>query len=77
MTFEEYLSYWEQDIKVAAKIESKREDIVEFLEENGEHIPEDLRQQISSETDLDVLKAWQKTAFRSNSIAEFRKETNL
>ena len=77
MTFEEYLSYWEQDIKVTWTIESKWEDIIEILAEKGENIPEDLRQQISSETDLELLKTWQKAAFRSNSIAEFRKETNL
>ena len=85
MTFEEYLSYWERDIKtegkiegrLEGKIESKIEDIVEILEDQGEKIPEDLRQRINSETDLEVLKTWRKAASRSNSIAEFRKATDI
>ena len=77
MTFEEYLSYWEQDVKAEGKIESKIEDIMEILEEQGESVPEDLRQQIRSETDLEVLKTWRRAASRSNSIIEFRKTVNL
>lgn len=69
--------YWGEDIKkkskLEGKIEGRIEDIVEILEEYGESIPEDLRQQINSETDLEVLKTWRRAASRSNNIAEFRK----
>lgn len=77
MTFEEYLDYWGRDIKRECKIESKIEDILEILGEQGENIPEDLRQQISSETNLEVLKKWHKEAARNNSIAEFRKVAGI
>ena len=75
MTFEEYVYYREQDAKMEGKIEGKLEsrieDIMEILENYGENISDSLRERISSETDVEVLKSWLKIAAKSSSIAEF------
>ena len=73
MTFEEYVQYRERD----ARIESKIEDIIEILEEYNDDIPEDLRQRIASETDLNVLKLWHKTAAGSRNITAFRESVGI
>lgn len=47
--------------------------ILELLEEYGE-VPENLREQIEAEADMETLKKWLKLAARVESIEEFRKE---
>ena len=75
MTFEEYVYYREQDAKMEGKIEGKLEsrieDIMEILENYGENISDSLRERISAETDVEILKSWLKIAARCDSIAEF------
>lgn len=77
MTFEEYVQYRERDARMEGKAESKIEDIIEVLNGYGDSLPEDLREQISVETDLNTLKLWLKIAARSRNIAEFRKSAGI
>ena len=71
MTFEEYMYYREYDAKMEGKLEGKIEDIIEILENYGEDISNALRERISSETDVEILKSWLKIAAKCDSIAEF------
>ena len=76
MTFEEYVYYREHDAKMEGKLEGRLEGrlqgrLEEKLENYGEDISNALRERISSETDVEVLKSWLKIAARCDSIAEF------
>lgn len=53
-----------------AKLEGKIEDILDCLEELGV-IPEELRERILKETDLEQIKKWLKLAVKVDSIEEF------
>ena len=66
MLFEELLEMERRQTKLTERIET----ILEFLEELGT-IPDDLKQCIISEDDLDVLKDWLKIAARATTIEEF------
>lgn len=66
MRFEELLQDKWRDGLAEGKIES----IFELLQEIGE-VPEDLRKQIESQTDLETLSQWLKLAAKSASIEEF------
>lgn len=46
------------------------ESIIEFLSEYGE-IPEELKEKICSEKDVNVLKGWNKLSARVTSVEEF------
>ena len=61
---------WE-DIRREARLEGKRESIVDFLEELGV-IPEDIKSRIMSETRESVLKLMSKAAFGATSFEDFR-----
>ncbi len=52
------------------RVEGKAESILELLEELG-RIPEDLRQRILSEKNLEILKKWHKTAAKAESLEAF------
>ncbi|MBD5459557.1 MAG: hypothetical protein HDR26_01255, partial [Lachnospiraceae bacterium] len=52
------------------KAEGKAEAVLDFLEEKG-HVPEQLREKIMGQNDLDILKKWLKLAVRTESIGEF------
>ena len=56
---------------VKGKIETNIEYILEALAELGA-IPSDLKAQICSQKNLDLLKKWFKLACKAKSIAEFR-----
>ena len=76
MTFEEYVYYREQDAKMEGKLEGRLEGrlqgrLEEKLENYGEDISNALRERISSETDVEILKSWLKIAASSNSVEEF------
>ena len=84
MTFEEYMYYREHDAKMEGKLEGRLEGrlqgrlegrlqgrLEEKLENYGEDISNALRERISSETDVEILKSWLKIAARCDSIAEF------
>ncbi len=51
----------------------KAESVIEFLEDCGAP-SEPLRALIMSQTDLDVLKKWNKLAARATSIADFEEK---
>ena len=67
MTFEEMLKRREKK----GKAEGKAEGIVELLEELGV-IPDEVREKILGEKDLDVLTAWLRLAAKTNSIEDFQ-----
>lgn len=70
MRFEELLQdKWRDGIKKGI-VEGKVEDILELLRELGE-VPEDLKKQIESQTDMETLSRWLKLAARSASVEEF------
>lgn len=50
--------------------EGKVRDILELLDDFGK-IPEDIRQRIQSERDLETLTKWLKTAAKTESIEQF------
>lgn len=62
--------------KVEGKIEGKIEDIIELLEDISE-LPDSLRQQIESQTNLEVLNQWFKIAAKCQSVEEFQRKANL
>ena len=68
MTFEEYVYYREHDAKMEGRLQGRLE---EKLENYGEEISNALRERISSETDVEILKSWLKIAASSNSVEEF------
>ena len=51
-------------------IAGNAEDILELLEDIGT-IPEEVREKITGEIDLEILKKWHKLAAKSESIDEF------
>ena len=53
-----------------AKIEGKIEDVLELLEEFG-GVPEEVKEMILKEIDLEKIKKWHKLAAKVNSIEEF------
>ncbi len=62
-----------KDFRKESKKESvagKAEDILELLEDIGT-IPEEVREKITGEIDLEILKKWHKLAAKSESIDEF------
>lgn len=75
-----YMQSWEEKIyerqegRSEGKAEGKAEDILELLSELGP-VPEELRQIIMGQKDLEVLKVWLKLAARAGSLEEFRKQT--
>lgn len=62
--------------KVEGKIEGKIEDIIELLEDISE-LPDSLRQQIESQTNLEVLNQWFKIAAKCQGVEEFQRKANL
>ena len=56
-------------------LESKQEDILEILAFRGD-VPDDIRQLIVNQTDLDVLKAWHRKAIAAPSISDFIQSLN-
>jgi len=73
MKWDGMIYYERRDAKNEGKIEGKIEAIFELLEELGT-IPENMREVISKEMDLEKIKSWHKLAARVNSIDEFLKE---
>jgi hypothetical protein len=79
----EYMKYdeiiaWErreaaEEAAEEATCATKRNDIMELLEDYGE-IPDYLREQIEQEESIDTLKKWHKHAAKVSSIEEFAKE---
>ena len=55
------------------KAEGKAESILELLEEGGD-VPEEFRDVILSETNIETLKRWLKLAARADSIKTFKSQ---
>ena len=66
MTFEELLEIREKKGRAEGRIEV----ILEFLEEQGA-VPEELRERITAQQDIQVLKKWSKLAAVVTSVEEF------
>ena len=58
--------------RVEGKAEGKAEDILELLEDL-EPVPEELREEILSQRDMDILKSWFKAAARADSLEEWKR----
>lgn len=56
--------------KAEGRAEGKAEIVLEFLSEYGE-VPEDLKEEILSQTNLNELNRWSKLAARAGSVEEF------
>lgn len=52
------------------KLETKREDILELLEDVGS-ISEEVKKLVNKEEDTEILKRWHKIAARAKSIEDF------
>lgn len=70
MKWDAMIFYERRDAKNEGKIEGKIESVFDCLEEIGT-IPEELREKISTETDLDKIKSWLRLAVKVKSIEEF------
>ena len=78
MTFEEYMYYREHDAKMEGRLEGRLQGrLEEKLENYGEDISNALRERISSETDVEILKSWLKIAAKCGSIEEFCKMAKI
>ena len=66
MIFEEML----RDERAEGKAEAVLEMLLELMNDLGE-IPDELRNRIASEKDLETLKKWHRLAARSESLDEF------
>ncbi len=73
MTLEEWVKDRSKDREVIAKQEAKQEAVFELLEEYGA-VPEHIREAVSAQRDLTVLKRWLKLAARAGSMEQFEKE---
>ena len=71
MTFQELL----KDEREAGKAEGKAEDLLIFLQELG-NVPDDLKERIMAEKNLERLRKWVKLAILSESIDEFENKMN-
>ncbi len=62
-----------QEGKAEGKSEGKAEAVLELLEELGT-VPDNLRQTVMEQTDLDILKKWLKLSAGADTIEEFERE---
>ena len=70
MKWDAMIFYERRDAKNEGKIEGKIESVLELLEEFGV-IPEELKETILRETNLEKIKEWHKLAAKVSSIEEF------
>ena len=73
MIFEEMLRDERAEGKAEGKTEAVLELLLELMNDLGE-IPDELRNRIASEKDLETLKKWHRLAARSESLDEFLKK---
>lgn len=67
---EEAKEVFREDGRIEGILETKIADILELLEDIGE-IPENLKEKINSEKDMEILKKMLKAAAKAESIKEF------
>ena len=75
-----YMQAWEEKImerekgreegRADGKVAGKAESVLEILEEYGE-VPDELRDRVLAQRDLEILKSWLKVANKVGSIEEF------
>ncbi len=74
MTFDDLIYYYQKDSRQEGRQEGRQaerqEAILELLQDMGE-VPDDVYKAISTQTDLEMLKAWHKLAAKAGSIEEF------
>lgn len=77
-----YMQLWEEFVEKfdegfdLGREEGSRNNAIEFILDSLEDLgktPDTLKERISSETDLSVLKSWMKKAARAKSIEDFQK----
>lgn len=66
----------EQRVRDEGIMIGKTNDIIELLSDLGP-IPEELRDKIQAEKNMDVLAVWLKAAARSNSLEEFESKLSV
>ena len=71
MSRQDGIELGEQIGKEKGKAEGKAEDIIDLLSELGD-VPDDLKENIFAQSDLEILKHWLKLAARAESIGEFQ-----
>ena len=59
-----------QEGRADGKVAGKAESVLEILEEYGE-VPDELRDRVLAQSDLEILKSWLKVANKVGSIEEF------
>lgn len=64
------------DGRTEGLVKGKTDSVLELLEELG-NVPEDLRETIQKETDLEKLKAWHKISAKAESMEEFREKSGI
>jgi predicted transposase YdaD len=73
MIFEEMLSEERAEGRAEGRIEGKAEDLIDLLSELGD-VPEELREKIKAEKNLETLTDYLKKAFRAKSVDQFLEE---
>ena len=63
----------DMDVRNEGRAEGRAEVIISFLEDYGE-VPEYLKAQIYSETDINIIKKWVKLSSAVSSVAEFEEK---
>lgn len=64
-----------EESRMEGKAEGKAEDVLELLEEL-EPVPKELRDEILSQKDMDILKVWFKAAAKASSLEEWERACN-
>lgn len=64
-----------EESRMEGKAEGKAEDVLELLEEL-EPVPKEMRDEILSQKDMDILKVWHKAAAKAGSLEEWKRACN-
>lgn len=69
-----YMNAWEEKIIIReeGKAEGITEVIIDLLRDYGD-IPQDLREKIKTEDNINVLKEWLKKAIKTGSMEQYQK----
>ena len=73
MLFANFEAYDVQETRRISRAEGKAEAILELLQEYGS-VPEELKEKIMKEQDMDRLGRWLKLAARAKSVEQFAEE---
>ncbi|MBQ1171383.1 MAG: hypothetical protein IIX48_02115 [Lachnospiraceae bacterium] len=73
MTWGEYIDFETMDAKAEAIIETRREDLIDVLNELGS-VSNDLLEKVNTITDADILKKWFMLAIKVDSMEAFMEQ---